>query len=217
MTAGISMFRSGLTNSLIVALSTTALLLVTAIFSGYAFARFRFKWMNPVFLCIILTVPVPALASLIGLFRILSQLGLTDSILGLILIYWGAFLPITLWLIRSYIETVPEAVEDAARTDGCSRIGALFRVVLPICGPGLVSSGIYAFLQCWNELAIAVVITASVASKTLPVVLSSLISRYDLEYNLICAAGIMAIIPPIVITVALQKYLVRGLTMGVEK
>jgi multiple sugar transport system permease protein len=122
--------------------------------------------------------------------------------------------PFVIWIMRGYIEGISPELDDAARVDGCSRLGALIRVVLPVSVPGLVSTGLLAFLLAWDEFFYALVMTQTNAAKTLPVALNDFIGRHGVDFGLLAAGGVIAAIPPVVIAFVFQRYLVAGLTAG---
>jgi len=135
----------------------------------------------------------------------------------LIIVYTTFTLPFVVWVMTSYFQAIPRELEDAARVDGCSRLGTLFRIVLPLSGPGLVATGIFAFLGAWGEFFLTVVLASSVSSKTVVLVIAEFSGVYKANYGLITAAGILASLPPILLALFFGNRLVEGLTAGSVK
>jgi multiple sugar transport system permease protein len=160
---------------------------------------------------------LPPIALLLPLYQIMNTLGLSDTPLALIIIYSSFVTPYVVWLMRGYLDTVPRELDDAARVDGCSRLGALWRVILPVSRPGLLSTALLAFLLAWDEFLYALVITQTNASKTLPVALNDFIGRYGVDFGRLAAGGVIAAIPPVIIAFVFQRYIVAGLTAGSVK
>ena len=210
--------RSAMVNSLIVAVGTVAISGTAAVFGAYAFARLRFRGQGSVLILFLVTYMMPPLALIIPIYLAMSNLHLLDSLFGLIIIYCTFTTPFLLWLLSNYFRALPEELEDAARIDGCSRMGALLRIVLPIAKPGLVTAAIMAFLASWDEFFYALIFTSTPAAKTVPVALSEFVGKYaSLDIGLMSAGGVVALIPPVVIAVILQRQIMSGLAAGAVK
>lgn len=205
-----------LRNSLIVAGSSTLISTVTGLTAAYAFVRFRFAGRQTLFVIILLTQMVPGIALIIPLYMIMTRLGMLHSFGGLILTYVSFTLPYSIWLQRAFLTTVPWELEEQALVDGCSRMGAMFRVVLPIIAPGVLTATIFAFLNAWNEFLFALVISDPV-TKTFPVRLSEYINEERIALESMFAAGIIATIPGLILIAVFGRYIVRGLTAGALK
>ncbi len=210
-------FRSAMLNSLVIASVTTVVGVSVGTVAAYAFSRFRFPGRGWMILAFMATTMLPPIALLLPLYQIMSTLGLSDTPLALIIIYSSFVTPYVVWLMRGYLDTVPRELDDAARVDGCSRLGALWRVILPVSRPGLLSTSLLAFLLAWDEFLYALVITQTNASKTLPVALNDFIGRYGVDFGRLATGGVIAAIPPLVIAFVFQRYLVSGLTAGSVK
>jgi multiple sugar transport system permease protein len=126
-------------------------------------------------------------------------------------------LPLVIWLMRGYFESVPKDLEDVARIDGCSRFGTIFRIVLPLSTPGLAASGIFAFIIAWNEFFTALILTSTLRSKTISVLISEYSSKVGVDYVAMATAGVIASLPPVILALIFQKYIVQGLTAGAVK
>lgn len=204
-------------NSLIISITSTAIALVIGMSGGYAFARFRFHGKSAVFLGLMLTRSVPGVALSLPLFMVYARLGIIDTHFGLILTYVALNVPFTIWLIDGFFRQVPKDLAEAAQIDGCTRWQAFWQVEFPLAGPGIASAGIFAFLTCWNEYALASQLTRSVDSKTLPVGLLDYTSEFTIDWRGMCALAVVMIIPALALTFIIQKHLVSGLTFGAVK
>jgi multiple sugar transport system permease protein len=207
-------FRSAIANSMIVTSATTAVAMVTGVLAAYAFSRLRFPgrdWLMFVFLA---TYMLPPIAIILPIYSFFSSMGWLDTLGALIIVYSSFVTPFVIWLMRGYFETVSTEIDDAARIDGCSRLGALWRVILPVCVPGLVSTALLAFLLCWDEFFYALILTQTEASKTLPVAINDFIGRFTIDFPLLASGGLIAALPPVVIAFVFQRHIVAGLTAG---
>jgi multiple sugar transport system permease protein len=207
-------FRAAMWNSTVIATTVTAVGLVVGTLAAYAFARLRFPGRNWLILAFMATYMLPPIALILPLYQIMGSLGLRDTPLALIIIYSSFVTPFVIWIMRGYIAAISPELDDAARVDGCSRLGALVRVIVPISAPGLISTGLLAFLMAWDEFLYALIMTSSNASKTLPVALNDFIGRYGLDFGLLATGGVIAAIPPVAIAFIFQRHIVAGLTSG---
>jgi multiple sugar transport system permease protein len=210
-------FRSALANSMLIATVTTAVGLTVGTVAAYAFSRFRFPGRGWMILAFMGTTMLPPIALLLPLYQIMNSLGLSDTPWALIIIYSSFVTPYVVWLMRGYLDTIPRELDDAARVDGCSRLGALWRVIIPVARPGLLSTALLAFLLAWDEFLYALVITQTNASKTVPVALNDFIGRYGVDFGRLATGGVIAAIPPLIIAFVFQRYIVAGLTAGSVK
>ena len=204
-------------NSLVVAVTSTAVALAIGMSGGYAFARYRFRGKSTLFLGFMLTRTVPGIALSLPLFIIYARTGLIDTHFALILTYVALNVPFTIWLIEGFFRQVPRDLAEAAQIDGCTRWQAFWQVEFPLAGPGIASAGIFAFLTSWNEFALASQLTRSVNSKTLPVGLLDYTSEFTIDWRGMCALAVVMIVPALALTFAVQKHLVSGLTFGAVK
>lgn len=209
--------RAAMVNSLVVGVVCVLVSLACGALGAYAVARLRFRFKQGAIMLLLLTYMMPPLALVIPIYLALSNLGMLDTRTGLIVVYCSFTTPFVLWLLSGYFESLPVELEEAARIDGCSRLGALFRVVLPLARPGLISAGLLGFLGSWDEFFYSLILTSSPASKTIPVALSEFTGRYSLDFGLMAAGGVVAAIPPVLIALGLQRYITSGLTAGAVK
>ena len=149
------------------------------------------------------------------LFR--SNLGMMDNIGALIIIYLSFTLPFVIWIMKGYLDGIPVDLEEAAMIDGCGRLQSFFVVVLPVASTGLASTTIFAFIIAWNEFFYALNFTSTSASKTLPVLITEFSSKYGADFILTSTAGVLASLPPVLLALLFQKYIISGLTSGAVK
>ena len=204
-------------NSLIISVTSTVIAIAIGMAGGYAFARYRFRGKSAMFLGLMLTRTVPGIALSLPLFFVFARLGIIDTHFGLILAYVALNVPFTIWLIDGFFRQVPRDLAEAAQIDGCTRWQAFWQVEFPLAGPGIASSGIFAFLTSWNEFALASQLTRSINSKTLPVGLLDYTAEFTIDWRGMCALAVVMIVPALVLTFIVQKHLVGGLTSGAVK
>ncbi|GAB4447080.1 MAG: carbohydrate ABC transporter permease [Anaerolineae bacterium] len=209
-------FLAALKSSLIVALGATAICLVLGTFAGYALTRLTFPGSRYYLLILMAGQLLPPVTIVIPLYVILRAMDLLDKQLGLVIVYISFILPLVVWILRGYFASIPSELEDAARIDGTTRVGALFRIVLPLAGPGLASTAIFAFIAAWNEYLYAFVYSA-VDAKTVPVLIGEFSTKLGLEYLRMAAAGVLAALPPVLLALIFQRFIIRGLTSGAVK
>jgi multiple sugar transport system permease protein len=206
-----------LKNSLVVAAATTIVCIVFGIFAAYAFARLKFKGSNVVFIALIFVEMLPPVALLIPFYLIFKQLNLTNTLQGLIIMQTSWLLPIVTWILYSYFKTIPKDLEDSARIDGASKVGALIKIVVPLSLPGVVSSAVICFVFSMGEFMGAMAIINVQRVQTLPLALAQFVSKYSIEYGNITASAILAIIFPVIFVLVFQRYIIKGLTAGAVK
>ncbi|HEX2978838.1 MAG TPA: carbohydrate ABC transporter permease [Anaerolineaceae bacterium] len=212
----VTLFLRALKNSTIISMATMLICLPLGVMAAYAATRLKFKGSKTVVLVSMITQLIPPIILVIPLFVILRKFVLLDKQIGLILVDISIGLPLVIWMMRGYLASIPRDLEDAARIDGCSYIGALVRVILPLAGPGLVSVMIFSFIASWNEYLYSFIFT-NVQAKTLPVLIGEFSTKLGLEYLKIAAAGVLASLPPVLLALVFQKFIIRGLTSGAVK
>lgn len=213
---GAKKFLAGMKNSLIVSSLTTLICLVFGAMAAYAFARIRLPGERFFMLGILGAQMMPIVTIIIPLYLLMQTLELIDSLRGLVLLYTGFLLPTVIWIMHSYFKTIPMELEEAAMIDGCSRVGSLVRVMLPLSGPGLVAVAAFAFLSSWNEFFMALILTGSHA-KTITVTVTEFSTQFGIDYGLMATGGVIGSLPPLVLAFLLQRYIVQGLTAGATK
>jgi multiple sugar transport system permease protein len=214
-TAGL--MGSGFKNSLVVSVSTAVIVTIVATFTGYIFARMRFRGKQVSFYFLMLMMPLPLWVALIALFFLLTQLNLIDTPQGLIIIFTVFLLPLSIWLMSTFIREVPIEVEDAGLVDGCNRWQLLTHLVIPLARPGMIAVFLVTLLSTWNNFLIPLVFTRTSNSQPLTVVLTLFIGQYEVAWEDMAAAAVLTMLPPFLMALFFQRYLVRGLTMGAVK
>jgi multiple sugar transport system permease protein len=210
-------FRSAMLNSLLVAAGTVAVSLTVGVLGGYALARLRFPLRRTTLLAFLVTYMLPPIVLLIPLYLLIARFGLLDTKTGLIIVYCSLATPFALWTMSNFLGSLPPELEESARVDGCSRLGALVRVILPLARPGIVATGLFAFLLCWDEFLYALIFTSTSTAKTIPVAIAEFTGRNAVDFGLIAAGGILAALPPVLLTMIFQRYFMEGLSAGAIK
>lgn len=211
------LMAAGLRNSVIVSATSGAVVTLLATGAGYVFARMRFLGKRPIFFYIMFMLPLPIWVSLIALYFLMSQFRLLDTLPGLILIFVTLLLPLSVWMMTTYIRDIPEEIQDAARVDGADRWRLVFNIILPLARPGMVAVFLVALLSTWNNFLIPLIFTRTAAAQPLTVVLTQFIGQYEVAWEDMSAAAVVTMLPPFVMALFFQRYLVRGLTMGAVK
>lgn len=210
-------FRRAMINSFVVATLTTAISLVVGVLGGYAFARLRFRMRRTTLFGFLAVYMLPPIALVIPLYLGLAALGLLDTKTGLVVTYCSIVTPFCLWTMSNYYLSLPPDLEEAARVDGCTRVGALFRVILPLSRPGVLTTGMFGFLLAWDEFLFSLLFTSTTNAKTIPVAIAEFTGKYSSDFGLIAAGGVLATLPPLVLALVFQRYIAGGLTSGAVK
>ena len=204
-------------NSFIVASLVVVFNLIVGVPAAYAMAKIRFRGRQASIYAILATRVIPDIALVVPFFLFIRQLGLLDNIWSLIITYLAITVPFSVFVLVSYFESLPDELDKAARVDGCSRLQTLTRVYLPLARPSLVAVILFAFLASWNEFLLALMFTQTPASQTLPIIVASFTSDFTISFSFINAAGVLAIIPPVILALVFERYIVSGLTAGAIK
>jgi multiple sugar transport system permease protein len=210
-------FAVALLNSIKIASAVTVICLTIGSLAAYALARISFRFNRTIQVGILATRMIPEVSLILPLFIVASSLNLINKPIVLIISYLSFALPYTIWIMASFFLTVPIELEEAARLDGCSRLGILFRIVMPIAVPGLISTAMFVFLVAWDEFFYALIFTSTLAAKTAPVAIAEFIGRYTVNINGMMAGGILVALPPIILGLIFQRYIVSGMTAGAVK
>ncbi len=215
--ANVSNFPRAFVNSVVISLSVTFLTLVLGALSAYAVCRLRVAWVRSFMYANIFSRMVPVITLLVPLYILFSSLRLLNTLAGVIMIEVGFLLPYSIWILAAYFSSLPGELEDAARVDGCSRLGALVRIILPLSAPGMAASGVILFMMSWHELMIPLIISARPEATTVPVVVAALATDYTVFYTVAMAVSIVGLAPSVLLALALRRYVVHGLTAGALK
>jgi multiple sugar transport system permease protein len=204
-------------NTLVVAAVVTAVNLVIGTTAGYAYARFRFPLKAVSLYALLFTRMLPTIVLIPAFFLMFRAVGLQNTLAGLVVAYCSFTLPFTIWIMKAYFETIPAELDRSALVDGCNRLQAYYRVVIPVSGPGLVAGGTFTFMLCWNEFIVAQVLNTKPGTTTLPPVIAGMNGQINVDYSVIAASGFLGALPAVLLVLVFQRYLVQGLTAGSVK
>jgi multiple sugar transport system permease protein/raffinose/stachyose/melibiose transport system permease protein len=204
-------------NSVIISVGSTALALLLAVFASYGFARFNFRGKRLFQSFVLVGQLLPTAAIIVPLFITLRYLGLVNTYWGLILVYTIITLPLSVWMLQSYFRAIPYELEEAAIMDGTSRVGVLFRIVLPLSLPGIVAVIVYAFVTTWNEFIFALCFATDSTVKTLPIGLAEFSTEFNTDWGGVMAASLVMTLPVALLFLSMQRLFVSGLTAGATK
>ena len=204
-------------NSVVVAFVTMLLALVVTVFAGYALSRYRFRGKQAFSLWLLVSQMFPPMLLVIPIFVLMLKLGLYNTYVSLIITYGTFALPFSTWMLKAYFDTVPLDLEEAAMVDGCTRLQALARVVLPLAAPGIVTVALFVFILAWQEYMFALTLTRTTDMRTLPVGISLFLGEYRVLWGSLMAGSVVVTAPVILLFSYLQRYIVEGLTLGAVK
>jgi multiple sugar transport system permease protein len=210
-------FQAWLRVSLIVALASTALVLLAATPAAYYTARHRFPGRRAFLLVVLVTQMFSPTALVVGLYREFFELDLVNTYAALILTNAAFNLAFAVWILRAFFASIPREIEEAAAVDGCGTLGTLIRVVLPVARPALVTAAIFAFIAAWNEYIVALTLMTDPGRKPLTVGITTYVTAYVQHWNQLFAASVLAIVPVVVLFALIERHLVSGLTAGSVK
>jgi multiple sugar transport system permease protein len=208
--------RRALLNSTLTAGYTTVVTLVLGGLAAYAFSRFRFKGWSVLLFGIFAARLLPPINSVVVLYLLFTRLQLADTTLGLVILYTALLLPIAIWLLRTAFDGVPRELEEAALIDGCSRLGALWRITVPLAAPGLAVTALLVFILSWNEFLFAYIFTSTEAT-TIPVLLAKAVGEYGVDWADLTAQATVLLIPVLLVSLFAQRHLLSGLSAGALK
>ena len=213
-------FFAALGMSVAITLTVVAVCLLFAFLAAIAISRFRFRGRKSFLVAVLLVQMLPAEGLFIAQYKMVASVQLLDTVIGVSVIYIAAVVPFTIWMLRGFVVGVPADLEEAAMVDGLSRFGAFMRITFPLLAPGLVASGVYAFLQAWNEFTVALVLLPSESAQTLPLWLRGFLlssATRDTDWGQVMAASTLVAIPVIVFFLIVQGRLTSGLVSGAVK
>ncbi|MEU0986808.1 carbohydrate ABC transporter permease [Streptomyces sp. NPDC005953] len=214
---GTETFWANVRSSVLIGLGTVLVSLVIGTLAAFALARFRFAG-RKAFVVVILGVQmIPLAALVIPVYLLVNDAGMTDTLIGVILTYLVFMLPFTVWLLRGFIAGIPVELEEAAMVDGCTRLGAFRRVILPLLAPGLVATSIFAMIQAWNEYVLVYVLLSSPEKQTLSIWLVSFQTGFGTDYGGLMAGATLTALPVVVFFLFVQRKIAAGLTVGAIK
>jgi multiple sugar transport system permease protein len=206
-----------LLNSVIESGVAMVVTVVIAILAAYAFARMQFRFKRTIFVSVLATLLLPAYATLIPLYRIMANLGLVNTYLAVILVYVSGFLPLAIWILYNYFNTIPRELEEAAFVDGASPMKALLRVVIPVARPGIAAAAIISFLLGWAQFLFPLILTTNLSTQPATVIVAALNQQRIVPFTLLMGCGVIVAAIPGLLALALNRYLIQGITAGSVK
>lgn len=210
-------FPTYLVNSFVVALFSTAVTVLLALPAAYAFFRMEFPGRNALYRVILLAYAFPGVVVLIPLYGLFSKVGLIDSRISLVIVNVAFALPFSIWMMRSFLASVPKEIEEAAIIDGAPTTTILVRILMPLIAPGIASVAIFAFISSWTEYLFASVLIVSDARRTIPVGFAGIIGQYQIDWGLLLAGATLATVPVVILFAFVGRWFVSGLTEGAVK
>lgn len=210
-------FKKWAVNSVVIALMTTVFSMVTATLGGYGISRFRFRGRGALSYIVLTTQVLPGSLLMIPLYIIMGNLQLLDTRLGLVIAYATFSVPFCTWMMKGFFDSIPLSLEEAAKVDGAGRFRCFATVVMPLTVPGLVATGLFAFINGWNEYLFASTFMKSYENWTLPMGIASFQGQYTTNWGTLMAGSVLVTIPVVILFLALQKHLVGGMTAGAVK
>ncbi|WP_240285539.1 MULTISPECIES: carbohydrate ABC transporter permease [Lachnospiraceae] len=204
-------------NSTIVALLTALVVTILSILSGYALSRYKFKGKGLILLFFLVIQVIPGILVLIPLYSFFAEAGLINTKFSLLVYYICGNLPFCSITMRSFFQRIPDSLEEAAMVDGCGKIQTIIKIVLPIMLPGIASVFVFGFLGGWNELIGATIFVSTAENWTIPVALKALIGKNNIEWGVLMAGGVIALLPTGILFAVMQKFVVEGITAGAVK
>jgi len=212
-----SAYPTYLVNSLIVAVSTAVLTVLLAVPAAYAFFRMELPFREGMYRAILLAYAFPGIIVLIPIYGFFAQLGLIDSLVALVIVNTTFALPFSIWMMRSFLGTIPQDIEEAARMDGAPTPVILRRILVPLLLPGIAAVAVFAFISSWTEYIFASILILSDAQRTIPVGFAGIIGQYQIDWGLLLAGATLAILPVVIIFALIGRTFVAGMTDGAVK
>lgn len=204
-------------NSAVISVGATLLAVGLSALAAYGFSRFRMRWERPLILLLLFTQMLPGTLLIIPYFQLMAKLGLINTYTALILAYVSFALPFSTWMLVGFFRSIPLELDEAAMVDGCGRLKAFWRVILPLSLPGLIAVGIFTFLLAWNAYVFALVLTTDPKMFPLSVGIANMMGEYQVLWNEMMAAAVLATLPVFILYGFLERYLVQGITAGAVK
>lgn len=204
-------------NSVVVTAATLVLCLSVGFLAAYAVARGRFAGRAAILIVLVAVMSIPIASLLVPTFTLMTRIGLSDSLVGLVLLYTAYQLPMVVWILVGYIRSLPPELEQAAMIDGYSRLEVMWKIVVPLSRPALVASGLFVLTFAWNDFVVAVVMTSSPGTRTFPVAVYNFLGFFGRDWGPLLAASMVSIVPVIVVFVIFQRHFVTGMTGGSVK
>lgn len=209
-----SLLFSGIKNAIISSILTIIICIPIALLSSYPLSRFQFCGRSLIKDTLLITMAIPVMATIIPIYKMFIQFKLLNNMYALSLVYVTSYLPVIVWLMSNYFVTIPKDLDEAAMVDGCNKLSTFIYIILPLSLPLIATSVIIIFLSTWSQFQIPLILASNAATKPIAIVTSEFITKDTVHYGLSAAAGILAIIPPAVITLIFRKYITSGIMKG---
>jgi ABC-type glycerol-3-phosphate transport system permease component len=210
-------FLTHILNSIIVSLPTTLFAVTVSLTAAYSFSRRSFRWRNQLLILVVFSQLFPFVILITPIYMIFQQLGLVNTHLGLMISYIAITVPFSVYMLLGYLDSVPRELDEAAIIDGCSTLGVIFRIIVPVAWPGIAATAIFTFTLAWNEFLFASALVTRTELKTIQVALASLIGENSSQWDLIMAGSVLASLPTMLMYLFLQRHMISGLTAGSVK
>lgn len=212
-----SRFLTGMLNSLQATAITLLIGIPSALISAYALGRMQFRGRNVMKNILLITMVIPVMATIIPLYRMFADAGFLDHIFWLSMVYVSSYLPLAVWLISNYFAAIPKELEEAALIDGCGGIATFFFIMLPLSAPIILSVSLIMFLNTWSQFQIPLILASSMDTKPMAIVVSEFVTKDSIQYGLVAASGIIALLPPAIAALIFRKYFISGMMRGSVK
>lgn len=204
-------------NSIIVAIVTVIIALFVSTLASYSFSRFNFRGKTLLSSVFLMTQMFPAILLAIPLFLLMRSFGILNTPWSLILAHSTFAVPFSTWMITGFLNSIPRELDEAAQIDGCSKLQALWHIIIPLAAPGIIAATIYIFIYSWNEFLYALTFTSDIKARTIPVGLHTFMGEYIIRWDLLTAGGVLTCMPVVIFFMLIQRYLIKGLTEGAVK
>lgn len=211
------MYFTSLANSMRAVGITIIIGIPVSMMSAYALSKMQFKGRTLIKNMLLITMVIPVMATIIPLYKMFAAGKMLDNMFWLSVVYVSSYLPMATWMITNYFSTIPKELEESAMIDGCGRVEAFFRITLRLSYPIILSVMLIMFLNTWSQFQIPLILASSMETKPMAIVISEFVTKDSVEYGLIAAAGMIALIPPAVTAVIFRKYLISGMMKGSVK
>ena len=212
-----TLLLSGIKNSAYASLVTIIICIPMALLSAFALGGFKFIGKDIVKNSLLVTMAIPVMATIIPIYKMFMQLKLLNNVYTLSLVYVTSYLPVIVWLISNYFASIPKDLDEAAKVDGCSKMGTFIRVIIPTSYPIIASAVLIIFLSTWSQFQIPLILASNSNTKPIAIVTSEFITKDTVDYGMTAAAGILALTPPALFALIFKKFLVSGMMKGAVK
>ena len=205
-------FFRGIINSIKTSFITILFCLPSALLGAYAISRIKFKGKKLIKNILLSTMAIPVFTTIIPIYRMFASLNLLDNVFSLSLVYVTSFLPVITWILSNYFDSIPKEIEEAAFIDGCNKVSVFCRIILPLSYPAIFSSFLMIFLMTWAQFQVPLILASSMSTKPISIIVSEFVSKDTIKYGITTAAGLLAVVPPIILALIFNKFIISGMT-----